>query len=87
MQTIEGLKRKIQSTDDLQSVVKTMKALAAVNIRQYERAVDSLKDYNRAVEMGLRVVLRDRPEFVATCPPMIDLVPLFLVLARGWSGP
>jgi F-type H+-transporting ATPase subunit gamma len=69
MQTIEGLKRKIQSTDDLQSVVKTMKALAAVNIRQYERAVDSLKDYNRAVEMGLRVVLRDRPEFMVEARP------------------
>jgi F-type H+-transporting ATPase subunit gamma len=69
MHTIEGLKRKIQSTEDLQSVVKTMKALAAVNIRQYERAVDSLKDYNRAVEMGLRVVLRDRPEFMVEARP------------------
>jgi F-type H+-transporting ATPase subunit gamma len=69
MQTIEGLKRKIQSTDDLQSVVKTMKALAAVNIRQYERAVDSLKDYNRAVEMGLRVVLHDRPELMVEARP------------------
>ena len=69
MQTIEGLKRKIQSTEDLQSVVKTMKALAAVNIRQYERAVDSLKDYNKAVDMGLRVVLRDRPEFMVEARP------------------
>jgi F-type H+-transporting ATPase subunit gamma len=69
MQTIEGLKRKIQSTEDLQSVVKTMKALAAVNIRQYERAVDSLKDYNKAVEMGLQVVLRDRPEFMVRARP------------------
>ncbi len=58
METIEGLKRKIQSTEDLQSVVKTMKSLAAVKIRQYEKAVDALKDYNRAVEMGLRVVVR-----------------------------
>jgi len=46
-----------------------MKALAAVNIRQYERAVDSLKDYNRAVEMGLRVVLRDGPEFMVVARP------------------
>lgn len=69
MQTIEGLKRKIQSTEDLQSVVKTMKALAAVNIRQYERAVESLKDYNKAVEMGLQVVLRDRPEFMVGARP------------------
>ena len=30
MQTIEGLKRNIRSTEDLLSVVKTMKAMAAV---------------------------------------------------------
>jgi F-type H+-transporting ATPase subunit gamma len=39
MQTIEGLKRTIGSTRDLQSLVKTMKAMAAVNIRQYEKAL------------------------------------------------
>jgi F-type H+-transporting ATPase subunit gamma len=62
MLTIEDLKKKIQSTEDLQSLVKTMKALAAVNIRQHERAVESLKDYNKAVEMGLQIVLRNRPD-------------------------
>jgi F-type H+-transporting ATPase subunit gamma len=69
MHTIEGLKRKIRSTEDLQSVVKTMKALAAVNIRQYERAVESLKDYSKAVEMGLQVVLRNRPQFMVGARP------------------
>jgi F-type H+-transporting ATPase subunit gamma len=49
----------MKSAGDLLSVVKTMKALAAVSIRQYQRAVDSLKDYNRAVEMGLQVVLKE----------------------------
>lgn len=61
MQTIEDLKRKIESTQDLRSVVKTMKALAAVNIRQYEKAVESLEDYNRTVEMGFQAMLRSRP--------------------------
>jgi F-type H+-transporting ATPase subunit gamma len=61
MFTLEDLKKRIESTEDLQSVVKTMKALAAVNIRQYERAVESLQDYNRAVEMGLQVALQNRP--------------------------
>jgi F-type H+-transporting ATPase subunit gamma len=59
METIEGLKRTIESTEDLQSVVKTMKSLAAVKIRQYEKAVEALEDYNKAVEMGLRVVLQE----------------------------
>ncbi len=61
MQTLESLKRKIKSTQDLLSVVKTMKALAAVSIRQYQRAVESLLDYGRNVEMGLQVVLQSRP--------------------------
>ncbi|HLZ18538.1 MAG TPA: hypothetical protein VKO67_02945, partial [Smithellaceae bacterium] len=60
MQTTESLKRRMKSAGDLLSVVKTMKALAAVSIRQYQKAVDSLKDYNRTVEMGLQVVLKER---------------------------
>jgi len=64
MLSIESLKRKIQSTEDLGSVVKTMKALAAVNIRQYERAVKSLADYNHNVELGLMAVLKSRPGHV-----------------------
>jgi len=60
MQTTESLKRRMKSAGDLLSVVKTMKALAAVSIRQYQKAVDSLRDYNLAVEMGLQVVLKER---------------------------
>ena len=43
MQTTESLKRRIKSAGDLLSVVKTMKALAAVSIRQYQKAVESLR--------------------------------------------
>ncbi|MDB9343882.1 F0F1 ATP synthase subunit gamma [Nodularia spumigena CS-586/05] len=60
MPTIESLRAKIGSVQDLQSVVKTMKALAAVSIRQYQTAVESLADYNRTIEMGLQIVLRQR---------------------------
>ena len=60
MQTTESLKRRIKSAGDLLSVVKTMKALAAVSIRQYQKAVESLDDYNRTVEMGLQIVLKQR---------------------------
>jgi F-type H+-transporting ATPase subunit gamma len=69
METIEELKRRIKSTEDLQSVVKTMKALAAVKIRQYERAVESLGEYNKTVETGLHMVLRNRPDVLAGARP------------------
>ena len=61
METLEGLKRKVRSAEDLQSVVRTMKALAAVSIRQYEKAVESLEHYNRTILLGLQVVLGQRP--------------------------
>lgn len=58
MQSTETLQRKIRSAEDLASIVKTMKILAAVNIRQYEKAVESLTEYYRTVEMGLQIVLK-----------------------------
>jgi F-type H+-transporting ATPase subunit gamma len=51
--TLESLRRKINGASDLESVVRTMKVLAASNILQYERAVGSLGDYYRTVELGL----------------------------------
>jgi F-type H+-transporting ATPase subunit gamma len=57
-ETAAGLQRKIRSAGDLQSVVRTMKALAASNIGQYEKAVRALIDYHRAVELGLSICFR-----------------------------
>ncbi len=62
MEQLELLKRKLESTEDLQSVVKTMKSLAAVNIREYERSVESLEQYSQNIEMGLQILMRDRGE-------------------------
>jgi F-type H+-transporting ATPase subunit gamma len=51
--TIAGLRRKITSAGDLQSVVRSMKALAASSIGQYEKSVHALGDYYHTVELGL----------------------------------
>ena len=56
--TTESLRQKIESAGDLQSVVRTMKALAASSIGQYEKSVKSLGDYYRTVELGLSVCFR-----------------------------
>ncbi len=57
--TTTSLHRKIGSAVDLQSVVRTMKALAASSIGQYETSVRALADYNHAIELGLCAALRD----------------------------
>jgi F-type H+-transporting ATPase subunit gamma len=57
--TTASLRRKIDSAGDLQSVVRTMKAISASSIGQYENAVRSLDDYYRTVQLGLGACLRD----------------------------
>jgi F-type H+-transporting ATPase subunit gamma len=57
--TTASLGRKISSAGDLQSVVRTMKALAASSIGQYEKSVRALGDYYRTVEFGLGACFRD----------------------------
>ena len=57
--TTAGLRRKINSAGDLQSVVRTMKALAASSIGQYENSVRALADYYRTVELGLGACFRE----------------------------
>ncbi len=52
-ETSESLRRKIAGAQELASVVRTMKSLAAASVTQYEHAVHSLDDYFRAVELGL----------------------------------
>jgi len=69
MQTSEVLKRKIGSSEDLLSVVKTMKALAAVSIRQYEKAVESLQDYTDTIDMGFQIALRNQPDIFSIRKP------------------
>jgi len=56
--TTASLRRKIDSAGDLQSVVRSMKALAASSIGQYEQSVRALADYYRAVELGLSICFR-----------------------------
>jgi F-type H+-transporting ATPase subunit gamma len=55
--TLETLQKQISSGEDLSSIVRTMKALAATSVRQYEKAAESLDDYYHTVELGLSVVL------------------------------
>lgn len=59
-ETTASLRRKIGSAGDLQSVVRTMKALAASNIGQYEQSVRALGDYYRSVELGLSICFQKR---------------------------
>ena len=57
--TLASLRRKIGGAGDLKSVVRSMKALAASSIGQYEKSVLALADYDRTVELGLASCFRN----------------------------
>lgn len=52
------LRRQLDTIGTLGGVVRTMKALAASNIGQYEDAVHSLQHYTASVELGLAACMR-----------------------------
>ena len=61
MDSLESLTRQMDGARDIKSVVRTMKALAAANIGQYERAVAALGDYDRTVALGLVAYFQSEP--------------------------
>jgi F-type H+-transporting ATPase subunit gamma len=66
--TTASLRRKISGAEDLQSVVRTMRALAAASIGQYENSVRALEDYNRTVELGLSACFRESDQVAPPVP-------------------
>ncbi len=59
IESLEPLHRRLHTAGELKSVVRTMKTLAAVSIVPYERAVRSLVDYYRTIELGLIASLKN----------------------------
>lgn len=88
MQTLEELKNRIDNATDMQSVVSAMKVLAVVGIRQFERALDSLDEFDRTIELGLHAVMDNLPPGVEITGPEPGgrLLALVLGSEQGLSG-
>jgi F-type H+-transporting ATPase subunit gamma len=68
-ETLASLRRKMDGAQKLEVVVRTMKAMAASSIGQYEAAVRALADYQRCVELGLSACLRADAPIGVEQPP------------------
>ncbi|MDA8329151.1 MAG: F0F1 ATP synthase subunit gamma [Betaproteobacteria bacterium] len=56
--SLDALQRRIGSADELKTVVRAMKVIAASNIARYEQAVRAMDVYDETVRRGLAVALR-----------------------------
>lgn len=68
MPTSSILHRQLQSAQELQSIVRTMKALAAGNIHQYENAVRSLTTFNHTLKQSFQIFLQRYPDALQPAP-------------------
>ena len=57
MATKQKLERTISSTQDMSSIVRTMKSLAAVNVRVFGQAREAIEEYMTTLEYGLQVAI------------------------------
>lgn len=86
MDSLESLKKKITTAQELLSVVKTMKSLAAVNIRQLEGAVSSLEEYNHIVDLSWQALFRS-PGRITPAKQSNRAICLVLGSDQGMCGP
>jgi len=82
------IQRKLGNAHDLQSVVRTMKALAASNIGQFEKSVQGLGDYSHSVEVGIGACLRARSARPKSNEGMLrkDIIAIVLGSDQGLVG-
>lgn len=75
MAQLEQLRSSIHMLQDLQGVVRTMKAMARVAVRRYETVRESLQGYGANVELALHAFLQDRKfRAGAELPPFLTAV-------------
>jgi F-type H+-transporting ATPase subunit gamma len=68
----DSLGLRIAGARDLKAIVRSMKAMAASSIGQYERAVEALDEYYRTVELGLVACLKIKTASLPVTTPAAD---------------
>lgn len=98
METLEAVHRRLKTAGELGGLVRTMKALAAVNIRHYQQVLLAVKYYRRTLELGLGMALTRDPSLLAAlesesagperpASPGSDPVLVLIGADRGMCGP
>lgn len=64
MDSLDSLKNSLESAKNLQSVVSTMKSIAVVNIKKYERVALNLLKYRSNIDLGLQAILQQYPHII-----------------------
>ncbi|MCB0774930.1 MAG: F0F1 ATP synthase subunit gamma [Chitinophagaceae bacterium] len=86
MDSLENLRRKIGSAAELESVVRTMKAMAASNIGQYEMATLALDEYFHTVTLGIQAYFKQQHSYYSETDPVDPAKPVFAIVFGSDQG-
>lgn len=64
MDSLDSLKNSLESAKNLQSIVSTMKSIAVVNIKKYEKVALNLLKYRSNIDLGLQAILEQHPNII-----------------------
>lgn len=90
--TLAQIDRRVDSAQELESVTHTMKGMAAVSVRHFERAASAMDTFEATIDRGLQVVARNLDaealsrELGAGLPPRASAVIVF-GSNQGLCGP
>jgi F-type H+-transporting ATPase subunit gamma len=90
MTTLRGIKTRINAAEQLRSIIHSMKSLAIINVRQYERAAKAVTRFSETIESGFQVAIRNRPDLLENMGPTDaggPTVQLVLGSDHGMCGP
>lgn len=65
MENLDSLKKELKSTQELKEAVSTMKALAAANIKKYEKIVANVIKYQSNIDLGIQAILKQYPDILS----------------------
>ena len=89
-ESLQDLERRIESATELHSITRTMRGLAAVNLRHHEQAASASSMCEGIIAAGLQVALRDGGlERLPPDPPVSSMPTALLVFGsnQGLCGP
>lgn len=82
--TIEALKKRIKTTEDLREIVSTMKSLSSVSILQYEQANNALEKYRDNLQDAFHAYVRK--EGLPSQPNLLGKKSYLIILIGSDSG-
>ena len=83
MRTMEDLRRRIANVQDVQSIVGTMKTMAAVQVRQYESAANAMAEHLRTVELAFHILQRAEDQPLEFRQPVVVSKPTHSAIVFG----